>query len=103
MYLRIAGLLSQLCPQIAEKYMVRKSQFRKMPHFRKIHKSSKSFSSQICDLQNLLADRPSLPLIIICWFGYGHLLMAGSGPSCTGFATGVVLDLQPYGHAILVA
>jgi hypothetical protein len=50
-------------PQIT-KIWARKSQIRKVPHLRKVRKSNKIFKSanlQICDLQNLFADRHLWP------------------------------------------
>ncbi len=45
------------------KNWVRKSKIRKMPHLRMVQKSNKLFKSanlRICDLRNLIAERPSL-------------------------------------------
>ncbi len=55
-------------PQIPQTYMVRKSQIRILQYLQKVRKSKKKFQSanlRICDLRNLLADRPPLTVNII--------------------------------------
>jgi hypothetical protein len=47
-----------------KEYMVRISQIRKLPHLEKVCKSKKKIKSanlQICDLRNLISNRPPLP------------------------------------------
>ncbi len=51
--------------RISQKDWVRKSQMRQVPHLRMVRESKKIFKSanfQICDLWNLIEDRPPVPI-----------------------------------------
>jgi hypothetical protein len=51
-----------------KKDCVRKSHIHKVPHLWKVHKAKKLYKSanlQICDLENLFANHPSLQIALI--------------------------------------